>query len=206
MRLFFILLLIASFLDAGKYNKVKITPEIAYLMVYHKGKAVRVHRIQDIKHRLTGEYNKITRMCPGECIQPINVHTGVQTVGEVEVIDFLKNKVSQNKGLIVDVRPQEFYVRETIPSSVNIPYTLHSNTTVIDKLFTTLGMKKQDDNSWDGSEAIDIMFFCDGLWSDKSSHMIEEFIKRGYPVEKIKYYRGGFQMWKVLGFTTIKSQ
>lgn len=206
MRLFFIALLIASFLDAGKYSKVKITPDIAYLMVYHKGKAVRVHRIQDVKHRLTGEYDKITRMCPGQCIQPISIDKGVKTLGEVEVVDFLKNRVNQNKGLIVDVRPQDFYMRETIPSSVNIPYTLHANTKVMEKLFSTLGMKKQKDNSWDGSKAMEIIFFCDGLWSDKAPQMIEAFIKKGYPTEKIKYYRGGFQMWKVLGFTTIKSQ
>ena len=42
--------------SAGKYDKVKITPEMAYIYVYHKGKAVKVHRIQDTKHKLTGEY------------------------------------------------------------------------------------------------------------------------------------------------------
>ncbi len=25
----------------------------------------------------------------------------------------------------------------------------------------------------------------------------------GYPPEKLLYYRGGFQMWKILGFTTV---
>ena len=35
-------------MHAEQYDTVKITPDISYIIVYHKGKAVKVHRIQDI--------------------------------------------------------------------------------------------------------------------------------------------------------------
>jgi len=30
--------------------------------------------------------------------------------------------------------------------------------------------------------------------------------KSGYPAKKIKYYRGGLQLWKLFGFITIISK
>jgi hypothetical protein len=35
--------------------------------------------------------------------------------------------------------------------------------------------------------------------------MINILLEHGYPADKIFYYRGGFQMWKILGFTTVKN-
>jgi len=205
MRLTLILLIVTTILSANKYGKVKITPDLSYVMVYHKGKAVKVHRIQDTKHRLKGEYAKVSRPCPGQCIQPISMHKDIKTIGEVEVIKFMKEKVNPSKGLIVDVRTKKWYDKETIPSSVNIPYSIHKDKKAMDKLFIALGMKKKG-SSWNGKGAMDLIFYCNGLWCDKSSKFISYFIDNGYPVDKIKYYRGGFQMWKILGFTTVKSK
>ncbi|HHD78727.1 MAG TPA: hypothetical protein ENK98_03695, partial [Epsilonproteobacteria bacterium] len=71
MKTIILVLGMMSVVLAGKYDKVKITPDMAYIYVYHKGKAVKVHRIQDTKHKLTGEYAKQYR--PGNDIQPIKV-------------------------------------------------------------------------------------------------------------------------------------
>jgi len=56
MKKLLILMLILMSANAKSYNKVKITPDISYIYVYHKGKAVKIHRIQDTKNKLTGEY------------------------------------------------------------------------------------------------------------------------------------------------------
>ncbi len=206
MKLFFVILALATLLSAGKYDKVKIAPDISYVLVYHKGKAVKIHRIQDVDHRITGEYAKISRPCPGECIQPISMGKDIKTIGEVEVIRFLKEMVNHGKGLIIDTRDKSWYDIETIPSSINIPHTIMDDTKALDQIFVAFGMKKRDDGSWDDQKALDLIFYCNGLWCDKSSSFIRTFVDNGYPSDKISYYRGGFQMWKILGFTTIKDR
>jgi len=68
------------------------------------------------------------------------------------------------------------------------------------------GMKTLADGSKDGSKALEIAFYCHGLWCAKSSEFIKTMLANGYPADKILYYRGGIQMWKILGFTTIVSK
>ena len=45
MKIVISMLTLIAALYAGQYDKVKITPLISYVYVYHKGKAVKVHRI-----------------------------------------------------------------------------------------------------------------------------------------------------------------
>ena len=110
MRIIALLLIGAVAASASKYDKVKITPDISYIYAYHKGKAVKVHRIQDTKNKLTGEYAKIFR--PGKDIQPIKMHKDIKTIAEVEVLHFMRDKVNKKQGLLVDVRSKEEYQKE----------------------------------------------------------------------------------------------
>ena len=191
-------------ITAGKYDKVKITPDMAYIYVYHKGKAVKVHRIQDTKHKLTGEYAKTYR--PGKYIQPIKMHQDIQTIGEVELLHFMTKKVNKKKGLLVDLRPKARYKEESIPSAVNIPARVKDNKVKVEKILKVLGAKRLADGSLDTSKVLDVAFYCNGLWCDKSSEFIKTFLDLGYPADKMLYYRGGFQMWKILGFTTVTNK
>ena len=177
---------------------------MAYIYVYHKGKAVKVHRIQDTKHKLTGEYANIYR--PGKYIQPIKMHENVQTVGEVEILNFMKTKVNKKKGLLVDLRSKKEYQSESIPSAVNIPARVKDNKAKLEKILKVLGAKRSADGTLDTSDALDVAFYCNGLWCEKSSDFIKVFLDLGYPADKILYYRGGFQMWKILGFTTVTNK
>ena len=204
MKIVIFLLTLVVVATAGKFDKVKITPDMAYIYVYHKGKAVKVHRIQDTKHKLTGEYAKIYR--PGQYIQPIKMHDDIQTVGEVEILQFMKSKVNKKKGLLVDLRPKREYKRESIPSAVNIPASVKDNKAKIEKILKVLGAKRAVDGSLDTSNVLDVAFYCNGLWCDKSSDFIKTFLDLGYPADKMLYYRGGFQMWKILGFTTVTNK
>lgn len=201
MRVLVLFLIWAMTLSAGQFDKVKITPEISYIYVYHKGKAVKVHRIQDTKHKLTGEYAKQYR--PGKDIQPIKMHDDIQTIGEVELLHFMKEKGNNKKGILVDLRPKSVYKKESIPSAVNIPAKIKNNKVKLEKVLSIIGAKRGSDGSLDTSKAMDVAFYCDGLWCDESSEMIKVFMDLGYPAEKLLYYRGGFQMWKILGFTTV---
>ena len=200
----FVLMLAVSAATAGKYDKVKITPSMAYIYVYHKGKAVKVHRIQDTKHKLTGDFAKTYR--PGKDIQPIKMHKDIATIGEVELLKFMVNKGNKKKGLVVDLRPKKEYRKESIPSAVNIPAEIKDNKTKVEKILKILGAKRASDGSLDTSRAMTVAFYCNGLWCDKSSEFIKTFLDLGYPADKMLYYRGGMQMWKILGFTTVTNK
>ena len=201
MKILTLLLTLTIAMTAGQYDKVKITPDMAYIYVYHKGKAVKVHRIQDTKHKITGEYAKIFR--PGRSIQPIKMHKDIQTVGEVELLQFMTKKVNKKRGLLVDLRSKDAYKKESIPSAVNIPARVKDNPVKVEKILKVLGAKRNADGTLDTSKVLEVAFYCNGLWCDKSSDFIKTFIDLGYPADKMYYYRGGMQMWKILGFTTV---
>jgi rhodanese-related sulfurtransferase len=201
MKLLLLLSVCATLLTAGQFDKVKITPNMSYIYVYHKGKAVKVHRIQDTKHKITGEYAKIYR--PQKEIQAIKINADVQTIGEVELLHFMKNKVNKKKGLLIDVRARSEYKKESIPSAVNIPISVKDNKVKVDKILKVLGAKYNSNGDVNMRNVMEVAFYCNGLWCKKSSEFIQTFLDLGYPAEKILYYRGGFQMWKILGFTTV---
>ncbi len=201
MKVIALLLIFMTSMYASRYDKVKITPEISYMYVYHKGKAVKVHRIQNTKNKLTGPYAMTYR--PNQDIQPITMHKDIQTIAEVELLHFMKNKVNKKEGILVDLRSKNAYKIESIPSAVNIPSKTMNKKEKMEKVLKALGAKRLADGSLDTKNAIEVAFYCNGLWCAKSSEFIKKFLELGYPAEKILYYRGGFQMWKILGFTTV---
>jgi len=206
MKLFITMVILITSIFGSKYDKVKITEKISHILVFHKGKSINIHRIQNVKNHLTGAYAKISQPCPGRCIQPIDMKNGVDTVGEVEVISFIENKVNEHRGALIDARPQFMYNKETIPSAINIPFSLGENKKAMSSILEALGMEKLPKGKWNDSKALELMVYCNGPWCAKSSKLIGSLLKSGYPVKKIHYYRGGFQMWKSLGFTTVKTK
>ena len=197
-----IFLLSALFADN---TLVKITPDTPSVTINDHGVEVTIKRIQDTAHRLTDDFAKTSRECPPHCIRPIEPIKGVQTVGEIELIDFIKNKVYKKKGLLIDSRIKSLYEIETIPGAINIPFTLLETNSqkIIDRLFKLLGVKKKSNGEYDFSQAKELVVFCNGVWCGQSVVFIEDMIKHGYPKEKLFYYRGGMQAWKLLGLTTV---
>lgn len=207
MKKLLILPLFASLLLAETAEKVtvKISKDIPYIYTTDSGKKVKIERIQDIDNRLTDDYTKTSRPCPPFCIQPTQVHAGIKNLGELELIDFMQNKVANNKGVIIDARLKSWFELETIPSAINIPFPIMQNATKkkAEKIFKILGMKVNPDQTWDFSNAKELVVFCNGVWCGQSSHFISGILKYNYPKEKIFYYRSGFQGWKLLGLTTV---
>ncbi len=184
---------------------VKITQDIPYLYVNHMGQKIKVARIQDTDNILDDDYTKTSRPCPPFCIHPTKINDEIRTIAEVEIMHFLKNEVAQGKGILIDARLKSWYELETIPSAVNIPFTIvqGADKKRIQKIFSILGMKIERDGSWNFDEAKALVVFCNGVWCEQSHHFIDAILKWGYPAKKIAYYRSGFQGWKLLGLTTV---
>ncbi len=192
-------------LAAQDEYKVKITKEIPYIDVDVLGDVVRVQRIQDLKHKLTNSYVKTSRPCPPFCVQPFTPIKGIKTIGEVELAEFLKNEVNNNKGVIVDARLPKWYNQGTIPGAINIPFPIlnpKKSKEYLEQVLPILGVEKKD-GKWDFSNAQELVVFDNGPWCQQGTMAMKHLVSIGYPKEKIKYYRGGMQFWQILGLTVL---
>ena len=206
---FFILAITSSLLlfPAFSYaeNKVGITKEINSLDISYAGKTVTIERIQNPKNKLTNGFAKTSRACPPFCVQPIEIHEGVKTVGEAELLSFLDDEVKNSKGLLIDARLPDWFEKGTIPGSINIPFSIldggleseHSQ-----RILKLLGASVTD-GKWDFKNAQKLLLFCNGLWCGQSPRAIRDLINMGYPPEKLFWYRGGMQSWQLLGLTVV---
>ncbi|MGD2074330.1 MAG: rhodanese-like domain-containing protein [Gammaproteobacteria bacterium] len=195
----------------GEELKVKITPELSKVTVMHNGEPVTIQRNQDKDHTVDAAFAKTSRACPPFCIQPAVLAPGVETIAELEVLDYLRRKTAGDDSiLVIDSRTPDWVEKGTIPGSVNIPWTklniTHSDPfTVADILEEQLGAQ-QLEGLWDFSSARTLVLFCNGMWCGQSPSNIRSLLKLGYPADKLKWYRGGMQDWSILGLTTVKSR
>lgn len=186
------LALIAAALIAAPATaqEVNIAPGVPSVTVETRSGPVEISRIQDTGNVVTGEWARTSRPCPNFCIQPMNPAPGVTTIGEMEMLDFLQNP----DVIVIDSRVTRDFETGTIPGSVSIPYT-----EAVDRL-GELGCEV-DFDGWDCADAKTIAMFCNGPWCGQSPTAIRRMIDAGFPAERINYYRGGMQIWRVLGLT-----
>lgn len=225
------LLMMSSLVSAAPALDVKITDKISHLNTRHNGKVVKIMRNQNQKAVLSGGYVKTSRKCPPFCIQPMFVAPGVTTVGELEVLTFIKDKVNHDTGVLIDARTPSWFKKATIPSSINIPFSTFNadsddllKVSALAKLGVTIKKETSEDEAslidhmmsmlkddadevaskWDFSKAKFVLLWCNGIWCEQSPRAIHGMLKLGYPAEKIFYYRGGMQAWQSLGLTIVK--
>ena len=191
--------------------KVKITPSLSSVDVMHNGKKVTIMRNQDNKNKVNDAFATTSRNCPPFCINPMELAPGVETLGELEVLDYLKKMSAGDKSiLVIDSRTPDWVKRGTIPGAVNIPWTTLSVKKGADPLSIAeivtekFNARELDDDKFDYSNAKTLVMFCNGMWCGQSPNNIRTLLKMGYPAAKIKWYRGGMQNWENLGFTTAK--
>jgi len=212
---------------SAKGKPVGITPTISSVTVTHDGKDVKIMRDQDNRATVDPAFGKTSRPCPPFCIQPMSLGKDIQTIGEVEVIDYAKKMSGGDKSIVlIDSRTPDWVARGTIPSAINISWVeltprKGATTEGIMKLMTgKFGVKiKADKDDLDIDEAIangdtstvfdfsnakTLIMFCNGMWCGQSPASIAALRKFGYPADRLKYYRGGMQNWKILGLTTVK--
>ena len=195
---------------AASNLKVKINKNLSSISVSHKGKSVTIKRDQNQKAKVIAAFAKTSRACPPFCIQPSTLAPGVETVAEVEVINYLDR--IHNKGdksiLVIDSRTPSWVKKGTIPGSQNIPWSKLNPSQGADPLsmgdiMATFGAQELE-GIWNFSKVKTLVMFCNGMWCGQSPNNIKQLLKMGYPAHKIKWYRGGMQNWANLGLTMIK--
>ena len=199
----------ASAIAADKVA-VKITPDMASVDVMHNGKKTTIMRNQDLKNTVNPDFAKTSRKCPPFCIQPAVLAPGVETIAEVEMIDYLaKMNAGDDSILVIDSRTPDWVEKGTIPGAINIPWTNLNPAKGADPLSIGEIMEdqfkaKQLEGLWDYSNAKTLVMFCNGMWCGQSPNNIKNLLKFGYPADKIKWYRGGMQDWEILGLSVAK--
>ena len=193
----FLLFLVSSSLWADSIN---ITPDMHSVEISIEGKNYTIDRIQEPDIYLINTYSLTSRPSPPFFIEPFKVSEGVETYGELEVLDFLKLK----DGILIDARLPNWYEKSYIAGSINIPFKIFlSDSPERDKILKEFGGEKSTNTSWDFENAKKLLFYCNGAWCGQSPTAIKALMKIGYPEKKIKYYRGGMQAWQLLGLTII---
>lgn len=189
--------------------EVRITESLSNLELSHDGKPVLLMRHQDPDHHIVAPYDKTARRCPPYCVQPMQVAPGVETIGELELIEYLKRaEEGDSTVLVIDSRTDDWVRRGTIPGSVHIAYQrldpeFASPQQIAEILQLEFGAASAD-GIWDFGGVKTLVFFCNGAWCGQSPTNIKALLGFGYPAHKIKWYRGGMQAWESLGLTTVR--
>jgi len=190
---------------------VRITEDLPYAEIRHDGRSVTLMRQQNPGHTVDPPYDQTARPCPPYCIQPMSMPGGVETIGELDVIAYLRRAAAGDHGiLVIDSRTSEWTAQGTIPGAINIPYTRldpakAAPREVADLLEVDFGAVRRD-GLWSFSGAKTLVLFCNGPWCGQSPTNIKALLDLGYPPSKLKWYRGGMQSWESLGLTTVRSQ
>ncbi|ADC63092.1 rhodanese-like domain-containing protein [Allochromatium vinosum] len=196
----------------------KITPTLESVQVQHNGQTVTIQRGHDLNATLPDAFQKTDRGCPPFCVQPMTVVEGVETIGELEVLNYLHRMSQGDKDiLLVDSRTPDWVMRGTIPGSVNIPWNRisrdNAGTFETPREADTFEQTLRDDFSvirdpasgaLDFSKAKTLVLFCNGIWCPQSTANIKTLVGIGYPLHKLKWYRGGMQDWLSVGLTSVQ--
>ncbi len=197
---------------------------ITYQDSYGEDKNVAIKRIHDKvctdKKKVNGmEPNMIWKddyaknSVPPECkktyvttvgkISPIKID-GIETYGELEVIDFIKKAQEDDSMLLVDARLAPWYQKKTIPTAINLPFKSFDPKSQDFEIVMDAAGVTYENGVYDFSSAKTMLLFCNGAWCPQSTWAIENLLKIGYPKEKLLWYRGGMYGWTMLNLTTIR--
>jgi len=195
------MLFLGSYLVAGGVN---ITKDLEAIVIQDNDKEIKIERIQDTKHRLTSSFSKTSRECPPFCVQPMNIGN-TKTIGEIELLKHIKDMQDEDSNmLLIDARTRDWYKEGTIPSAINLPFTmLKKNSKYLNKILKLLGARNSN-GKWDFNKVPTLIIFSNGLWDAQATKEINSLIDLGFPEDKILYYRGGMQSWNILGLTVKK--
>ncbi|MEZ5684593.1 MAG: rhodanese-like domain-containing protein [Paracoccaceae bacterium] len=170
---------------------VNIRPDVAAVTVQTEDGPVEISRIQDTANELSGEWARTSRPCPNFCIQPMQPAPGVTTVGELEMLEFLET----GSATVVDSRVRPDFEGGAIPGAISMPYT-----EMADRLHE-LGCEPDFEGFECPADVKPVALYCNGPWCGQSPTAIRRIIEAGFPAERIYYYRGGMQVWRMLGLS-----
>lgn len=113
-------------------------------------------------------------------VQPLTLAPGVTTVGELELIEHIRQGLP-----VIDTRRAHFHRQATIPGARGIPH---------DEIL---------DHCDELDPRVPTVFFCNGAQCKATPDAIRALLRSGYPAEAILYYRGGLRDWMTLGYRTV---
>lgn len=188
---------------------VGITAQQRHLDVLHEGKPVRIQREPDNFGQVDPDFAMTSRPCPPYCIQPMHLAPGVETIGELEVLDYLQRISQRDAGiLVIDSRDTDWLVRSgIIPGAIHLSWERlhprHAEPAAIAEILELQFGASRTGPLWNFENARTLVFYCNGPWCGQSPTNIRQLLALGYPAHKLKWYRGGMQVWKSLGLTTV---
>ena len=211
LKTFFVFLfLINSTFVFSNELVVNISNEISFVDVIHEGKKIRIQRNQSTDNVVNSVFAKTSRRCPPFCIQPNSLGNGVETIGELEILEYLKRSSDGDSSvLVIDSRTEDWVKKGTIPGSINIPWNSlkpeagadpFQIADILEKKFNVTNIE----GLWNFTNAKTLVLFCNGMWCGQSPSNIKTLLRLGYPAGKLKWYRGGMQNWEILGLTVVK--
>ncbi len=204
----FVLTLSAGAALASDPHAVQITPRIPNVTVLHQGKPVVIERNQDPDNMIDPDFSMTSRACPPYCVQPMTLAPGVETIGELELLTYLERAGRDGGALVLDSRDRDWVLRSgLIPGAIHLPWTeLHPGQIDVEKIAETLVLRfgaSRLGSLWNFENAKTLVMYCNGPWCGQSPTNIKQLLAMGYPAHKLKWYRGGMQVWKSLGFNTV---
>ncbi len=184
---------------------VLIQKDFKDLNIVHKGTVIDLQRNQDRSAQIM-EFYRDTWRGKIQPLHPFKPHP-VETVAELEVINYIEQISQGNDSIVVvDTRPvSAMLITGMIPTAIHIEYKDLVLSTNLKKAFASIDVAKVG-NEWNFDNAKTLILYCNGFWCGKSPKIIRKLLKKGYPAEKLKYYRGGMQAWRSVGLTTVDYQ
>lgn len=165
------------------------------------GERVKISRDNPDAVRFVSRFAAAGDGCGAPCIAPMTVAQGVDTLDETQVLEFLVKQVAGNKGLMIDARSPEARAEGFIPGTVNLPHsTVQSDNDFKNDILRALGAREFE-GTFNFADARELLIYDNGPSTDDAGMLINNLMALGYPAEKLKYYRGGMQVWAVLGFS-----
>jgi len=173
-----------------KERELNITKELTSVEVTHENQKIVIKRnAKNAQHT-----------CPPFCIEPMNIK-GITTVGELEVLSFIKELKEKEPKLLIDIRSSKEYKEYTIPGAINIPLAMLDGKSKYQKDVLKLLGRKKIGREWRFKHVPSLLIFGNNEESSHASQAIKILLKLSYPNRKILFYRAGIESWNRLGLT-----
>ena len=187
----------------GLAKDVRITDGAASVQFMINARQFSIERNQDTSAIITGEFARIARPCPSQCIVPHVADPQIINVSELEIMDFLRRSVANDQGLVVDTRVPDDFSKGHIPAAINIPgAALDADNPYREDIFLALNGQKGTDRWTFPPDTKTLLLYAGGAWDDSAAKALRALLQAGYPARKLRFYRGGMQSWVILGLST----